>query len=57
MRDDCRDIVQMEPGNNPLAGSPRPKTRTADDYLRDRAEIKAARARIKAEQTKDDAQT
>ncbi|HYD31904.1 MAG TPA: 4Fe-4S binding protein [Azospirillaceae bacterium] len=29
---DCRVIAQIEAGDNPLAGPPRPVTRTADDY-------------------------
>jgi ferredoxin len=52
MCDDCRVIVQFEVGDNPLAAGPRPKTRTTDDYLREREEIEAARAKVKA-QTKD----
>jgi ferredoxin len=54
MCDDCRVIVQFEVAENPLAGPPRPKTRTTDDYLRERAEIEAARAKVKAERAKDD---
>jgi hypothetical protein len=49
-------LLRQAQGNNPLAGSPRPKTRTTDGYWRERAEIEA-RARIKAEQTKGDAET
>jgi ferredoxin len=49
MCDDCRVIVQFEVTDNPLAAGPRPKTRTTDDYLREREEIEAARARLKAE--------
>ena len=49
MCDDCRVIAQFEVTDNPLAGGPRPKTRTTDDYLRERAEIEAARAKLKAE--------
>ncbi|MGH6945581.1 MAG: 4Fe-4S binding protein, partial [Geminicoccaceae bacterium] len=49
MCDDCRVAAQFEAPDNPLAGGPRPKTRTTDDYLREREEIAAARARVKAE--------
>jgi hypothetical protein len=45
-------IVQFEAKDNPLAGGDRPIPRTTDDYLREREEIEAARARIKRE--KDD---
>jgi hypothetical protein len=57
MCDDCRVIVQFEATDNPLAGGPRPKTRTTDDYLRERAEIEAARAKVKAERVKGEAET
>jgi ferredoxin len=46
MCDDCRVIVQFEVTDNPLAAGPRPKTRTTDDYLRERAEIEAARRKF-----------
>ena len=49
-----KPIVQFEVAENLLAGPPRPKTRTTDDYLRERAEIEAARAKVKAERAKDD---
>jgi ferredoxin len=49
MCDDCRVIVQFEAPDNPVAGAPRPKTRTTDDYLRERAEIEAARRKLEAE--------
>ena len=49
MCDDCRVIVQFEATDNPLAGAPRPKTRTTDDYLREREEIEAARQKLKEE--------
>jgi ferredoxin len=52
MCDDCRVVVQFEATDNPLAAGPRPKTRTTDDYLRERAEIEQARARVKAERAK-----
>jgi hypothetical protein len=57
MCDDCRVVVQFEATDNPLAGAPRPKTRTTEDYLRERAEIEAARAKVKAESAKDDVDT
>jgi hypothetical protein len=47
MCDDCRVVVQFETTDNPLAAGPRPKTRTTDDYLRERAEIEEARRRFK----------
>jgi ferredoxin len=49
MCNDCRVVVQFEATDNPFAGAPRPITRTTDDYLREREEIEAARAKIKAE--------
>jgi hypothetical protein len=49
MCDDCRVIVQFEATDNPLAAGPRPKTRTTDDYLRERAEIEAERQKFKEE--------
>jgi ferredoxin len=49
MCDDCRVIAQFEVPDNPLAGGARPRTRTTEDYLREREEIEAARARVKAE--------
>ncbi len=55
MCDDCRVVVQFEATDNPLAGGPRPKIRTTDDYLRERAEIEAARAKVKAERGNGDA--
>jgi hypothetical protein len=45
MCDDCRVIVQFDAPDVPLAGPPRPKTRTTDDYLRER-EIEEARAKL-----------
>ena len=57
MCDDCRVVVQFEAPDNPLAAGPRPKTRTTDDYLREREEIEEARARVKAERDKGDADT
>jgi ferredoxin len=49
MCDDCRVVVQFEAQDNPFAAGPRPKTRTTDDYLRERAEIEAARQKLEAE--------
>ena len=49
MCDDCRVVVQFEATDNPLAAGPRPKTRTTDDYLRERAEIEEARRRFRQE--------
>jgi hypothetical protein len=46
MCDDCRVIVQFEATDNPFAAGPRPKTRTTDDYLRERAEIEEARRKF-----------
>ncbi|MEX0923218.1 MAG: 4Fe-4S binding protein [Rhodovibrionaceae bacterium] len=43
MCDDCRVIVQFQTPNNPLQGAERPRTRTTEDYLREREEIEAAR--------------
>ena len=55
MCDDCRVVVQFEAKDNPLAAGPRPKTRTTEDYLREREEIEAARAKVKAERGNGDA--
>jgi ferredoxin len=49
MCEDCRVVAQFEAQNNPLAGGDRPKPRTTDDYLREREEIEAARAKVKRE--------
>ncbi|HEX5794954.1 MAG TPA: hypothetical protein VFY19_03865, partial [Geminicoccaceae bacterium] len=46
MCDDCRVIAQFEVTDNPFAAGPRPKTRTTDDYLRERAEIDEARRKL-----------
>ncbi len=43
MCDDCRVLVQFEVAN-PLAGAPKPMTRTTQDYLRERDEMRAAAA-------------
>jgi ferredoxin len=55
MCDNCRVVVQFEATGNPLAGPPRPKIRTTADDLREREEIEAARAKVKAERGNDDA--
>jgi ferredoxin len=49
MCEDCRVVVQFEATDNPLAAGPRPKTRTTDDYLRERREIETARQKFKDE--------
>lgn len=38
MCDDCRVISQLEAGGNPFAAGERPRTRTSEDYLRERRE-------------------
>lgn len=43
MCDDCRVIVQFQTPDNPMKGADRPKTRTTEDYLREREEIERAR--------------
>ncbi|MEQ8504283.1 MAG: 4Fe-4S dicluster domain-containing protein [Rhodospirillales bacterium] len=43
MCDDCRVMVQFEQ-TNPLAGAPRPQTRTTEDYLREREEMRQTAA-------------
>jgi ferredoxin len=53
MCNDCRVVVQFEAKDNPLAAGPRPKIRTTDDYLKEREEIEAARAKVKAERKND----
>ena len=40
MCDDCRVFHQMEQTDHPMAAAPRPKTRTTDDYLREREELR-----------------
>jgi ferredoxin len=48
MCDDCRVMVQFDQ-ENPLAGAPKPQTRTTQDYLREREEMReAAEADMKA---------
>ena len=53
MCNDCRVAVQFEATDNPLAAGPRPAIRTTDDYLKEREEIEAARAKVKAERRKE----
>ena len=55
MCQDCRVIDQFDSADTPLAGAARPKPRTTDDYLRERAEIEAARARHRAQQANGEA--
>ena len=43
MCDDCRVVVQFQTPDNPMKGADRPKTRTTEDYLREREEIERAR--------------
>ncbi len=38
MCEDCRVVAQLEVKNEALAGAPRPKIRTTEDYLREREE-------------------
>ena len=38
MCDDCRVVVQFQTPDNPMKGADRPKTRTTEDYLREREE-------------------
>ncbi len=53
MCEDCRVVVQFEVGN-PMAGAPRPRTRTTDDYLRERdLETAQGRARTEPGETED----
>jgi ferredoxin len=47
MCEDCRVIVQFETTDNPFTGGERPRTRTTEDYLREREEIEEARRRFK----------
>ena len=37
---DCRVVDIFDEPNTPLAGAPRPKTRTAEDYLKERDELR-----------------
>jgi ferredoxin len=40
MCDNCRVLAQMEQGDHPMAAGPPPRTRTTDDYLREREELR-----------------
>ncbi|MEQ9556138.1 MAG: 4Fe-4S binding protein [Rhodospirillales bacterium] len=54
MCDDCRVMVQFEVAN-PLAGAPKPMTRTTQDYLNEREEMRvAAEADMRAKGLKPD---
>jgi ferredoxin len=48
MCEDCRVTVQFESRDNPFQSGERPRTRTTEDYFRER-EIEEARAKVKAE--------
>ena len=37
---DCRVVDIFDEPDTPLAGAPKPKTRTAEDYLKDRDELR-----------------
>jgi hypothetical protein len=52
MCDDCRVVVQFDAPDAPMTGSPRPKIRTTDDYLRER-EIEEARAKLLKERAQE----
>ena len=55
MCDDCRVMVQFDQ-TNPLAGAPRPVTRTTEDYLKEREEMRQqAAADMEAKGLKPDA--
>ncbi len=58
MCEDCRVVVEFERPDAPMAGPPRPKTRTTEDYLRER-EIEEARAKLLEERAQgaDDEET
>ena len=45
MCDDCRIFALAEEDEHPLAGAARPKTRTTDDYLREREELRQMAAK------------
>ena len=51
MCDDCRVVVEFEAPDAPMAGPPRPVTRTTEDYLRER-EIEEARAKLLEERAR-----
>jgi ferredoxin len=48
MCEDCRVIAQFEATDNPFATGEAPRTRSTADYLREREEMEAARATVKA---------
>ena len=47
MCDDCRVKAQFERNDDPFQMGEKPKTKTTDDYLREREEIEAARRKYK----------
>ena len=49
MCDDCRIIAQALDEKLPLAGPPRPPTRTTEDYLRERDELRKIAAEAAAQ--------
>ncbi len=49
MCEDCRVVAGLEAGDEAFAGGERTPPRTTEDYLREREEIEAARARHRAE--------
>ena len=49
MCDDCRIFALAEEDEHPMAGAARPMTRTTDDYLREREELRKAAAKDMAE--------
>ena len=51
MCDDCRIMAQAEDESLPLAGPPRPTTRTTEDYLRERDELRKLAAEAGARVT------
>jgi len=53
MCDDCRIIVHAEKEDNPLAGAPKPMTRTTEDYLREREDLRRQAAEAMAAQGLD----
>ena len=54
MCDDCRIVAQMEDTDHPFAGPPRPATRTTDDDLRERDELRRQAAADMARRGQDD---
>ena len=45
MCEDCRVVVQFEAKDNPFTGGPKARTKTTEDYLKEREEIEEARRR------------